>query len=176
MTSLVSALPFWLPYLIPGTVVAGYLGGGGWTFLTAINIYALIPLADAALGTDPSNSPETEIAGRRPAVSEGLAYKLPAWLTAPVHVALVVWALSVVAAGSLTTVELIGFTLSVGLAGGALGITVAHELMHRRIGFERALAYVLMGAASYAHFCIEHVHGHHRHVGTPCDPATPRRG
>ena len=28
----------------------------------------------------------------------------------------------------------------------------------------------------YAHFCIEHVHGHHRHVATPRDPATPRRG
>ncbi len=126
------------------------------------------------MGTDPRNPPETEIAGRR---SEGgLAYKLPAWLAAPVHVALVAWALSVVAAGSLTTLELIGFTLSVGLTGGALGITVAHELMHRSIGFERALAYVLMGTASYAHFCIEHVHGHHRHVATPRDPATPRRG
>ena len=167
---------FWLPYLIPGTVVAGYVGGGGWTFLTAISIYAVIPLADAAIGTDPSNSPHTEVADRRRAVSQGLAYKLPAWLAAPVHVALVVWALWVVATGSLTTVELIGFAVSVGLAGGALGITVAHELMHRRIGSERALAYILMGAASYAHFCIEHVHGHHRHVGTARDPATPRRG
>ena len=171
-----SALPYWLPYLIPGTVVAGYLGGGGWTFVTAISIYALIPPADAVIGTDSRNPPETATAGRRPAVLDGLAYKLPAWLAAPVHVALVAWALSVVAAGSLTTLELIGFTLSVGLTGGAFGITVAHELMHRRIGFERALAYVLMSAASYAHFCIEHVHGHHRHVGTPRDPATPRRG
>ena len=171
-----SALPFWLPYLIPGTVVAGYLGGGGWTFLTAISIYAVIPLADAVIETDPGNSPETENAGRQRAIREGLAYKLPAWLAAPVHVALVAWALWVVTTEPLTPLELIGFTLSVGLTGGALGITVAHELMHRRIGFERALAYVLMGAASYAHFCIEHVHGHHRHVGTPRDPATPRRG
>lgn len=171
-----SALPFWLSYLIPGTVVAGVFGGGGWTFLTAISIYGLIPPADAVVGTDPRNPPETEIVDRRHAASGGLAFRLPLWLAAPVHVALVAWVLSLVVAGSMTTVELIGLTLSVGLTGGALGITVAHELMHRRIGFERALAYVLMGASSYAHFCVEHVHGHHRHVGTPLDPATPRQG
>ena len=170
------ALPYWLAYLIPGTVVVGYVGGGWWTFLTAVSVYVLIPPLDAALGTDPRNPAEAEGAGARRGPGDGLAYKLATWLAAPVHVGLVAWALWVVESEPLTTVELIGFTLSVGLTGGAFAITVAHELMHRRVAFERALATVLMGAASYAHFCVEHVYGHHRHVGTPRDPATPRRG
>ena len=163
------ALPYWLAYLIP-TVVVGYVGGGWWTFLTAVSVYVLIPPLDAALGTDPRNPAEET------GISDAPGYKLAAWLAAPVHVGLVVWALWVVDTEPLTTVELIGFTLSVGITGGAFAITAAHELIHRRVAFERTLAMVLMGAASYAHFCVEHVHGHHRHVGTPSDPATPRRG
>jgi alkane 1-monooxygenase len=48
--------------------------------------------------------------------------------------------------------------------------------MHRRRPLDRALAEVLMTSVSYAHFCVEHVHGHHRHVATRRDPATSRRG
>jgi alkane 1-monooxygenase len=63
-----------------------------------------------------------------------------------------------------------------GIIGGAIGITFAHELVHRRQPFERALGEMLLAAVSYTHFAIEHVHGHHRHVTTPHDPATARLG
>ena len=70
---------------------------------------------------------------------------------------------------------------SLGLAWGlsigtAIGILVAHELMHRSGAVEQRLAEVLMATASYTHFCIEHVHGHHKRVGTPDDPASARLG
>ena len=55
------ALPYWLAYLIPGTVVVGYVGGGWWTFLTAVSVYVLIPPLDAALGTDPRNPAEVHL-------------------------------------------------------------------------------------------------------------------
>jgi alkane 1-monooxygenase len=35
---------------------------------------------------------------------------------------------------------------------------------------------MLLASVCYMHFTIEHVHGHHRHVGTPRDPATARLG
>jgi alkane 1-monooxygenase len=63
-----------------------------------------------------------------------------------------------------------------GFAGGIIGITVAHELSHARSAWDRRLAEALMTLCSYPHFCIEHVHGHHRNVGTPGDPATARAG
>ena len=33
-----------------------------------------------------------------------------------------------------------------------------------------------MTSVTYPHFCVEHVEGHHRNVGTPADPATARLG
>ena len=71
------------------------------------------------------------------------------------------------------------------LAAGAFGIgtfygtlvNVAHELIHRT-GDRPAW---LTGRWLLAHtldtgFAIEHVHGHHRHIGTDRDPASARRG
>jgi alkane 1-monooxygenase len=73
-------------------------------------------------------------------------------------------------------VEIVGLTVSLGVISGSGGIVIAHELMHRASRFPRVLAEILMTQASYAHFCIEHVFGHHRHVATPLDPASSRRG
>ncbi|MSO74744.1 MAG: hypothetical protein EXQ99_06315, partial [Alphaproteobacteria bacterium] len=47
---------------------------------------------------------------------------------------------------------------------------------HRHGWLERRLADVLMIEVGYHHFCIEHVHGHHRRVATPEDPATALYG
>jgi alkane 1-monooxygenase len=66
-------------------------------------------------------------------------------------------------------------TVSVGSTTG-VGMTFAHELIHRRKAFERFLGDILLASVTYAHFAIEHVKGHHRHVGTPRDPATARLG
>ncbi len=60
--------------------------------------------------------------------------------------------------------------------GTAIAILVAHELMHRKSAVEQRLAEVLMASATYTHFCIEHVHGHHKRVATPDDPASARLG
>jgi alkane 1-monooxygenase len=67
--------------------------------------------------------------------------------------------------------------IPVGFFAGTAGINVAHELFHR-LGSARdiALARWLLAFSCDTTFAIEHVHGHHRHVGTPEDPATARRG
>ena len=67
-------------------------------------------------------------------------------------------------------------TFAVGITNGVIGITFAHELMHKSNKFEQFLAEVLMTAVSYPHFCIEHILGHHKNVATPNDPATARFG
>lgn len=73
--------------------------------------------------------------------------------------------------------SLIGGGLALGLMIGAAGTNVAHELVHRTnqrlaMFFGRAL----LGFSFDTSFSIEHVYGHHIHVGTPADPATARRG
>jgi alkane 1-monooxygenase len=72
--------------------------------------------------------------------------------------------------------ERLAAAAAVGSATGAVGMTFAHELIHRRRGYERAFGNILLSSVTYPHFAIEHVKGHHRNVGTPRDPATARLG
>ena len=62
--------------------------------------------------------------------------------------------------------------MSIVITGG-FGITIAHELVHRPIKWQRLGVWASL--VNYAAFRIEHVHGHHRNVVTPEDPASARR-
>lgn len=65
----------------------------------------------------------------------------------------------------------------VGMFCGTAGINVAHELVHRlKSPVDLIIGRWLLAFSSDTAFAIEHVHGHHRTVGTPADPATARRG
>jgi len=74
----------------------------------------------------------------------------------------------------------IHYAIGIALMGflyGATGINVAHELFHRTQSPLDVIAARWLLAFSWdTTFAIEHVHGHHRHVGTLQDPATARRG
>ncbi|MBM4282471.1 MAG: alkane 1-monooxygenase, partial [Deltaproteobacteria bacterium] len=80
-----------------------------------------------------------------------------------------------VGAGAVPVWQFCVAAVACGLSTG-IGINVAHELMHRKGRVERAFAEVLMMSTTYTHFCVEHVHGHHKHIATPLDPASSRPG
>ncbi len=70
-----------------------------------------------------------------------------------------------------------GGLVSLGMFYGLAGVNVAHELVHRtRSKFSMILGRWLLAFTWDTGFAIEHVYGHHRHVGTPRDPATAKRG
>jgi alkane 1-monooxygenase len=77
---------------------------------------------------------------------------------------------------TLTALEIIGRTLSLGVGCGALGINVAHELGHRVNKSEQLMAKILLLSSLYMHFFIEHNRGHHKNVSTDEDPASSRYG
>ncbi len=73
--------------------------------------------------------------------------------------------------------SLAGGIVAVGLFYGVAAVNVAHELMHRTGNRAAWLTSRWLLAFTWdTSFCIEHVHGHHRHVCTEKDPATARRG
>lgn len=164
------ALPFLLTFAVPASVVAGILLGGWWTFLTLVQNYAILPILDHLVGANDANVP----AEREREDGNAFAFRVIAMAVVPVQIAVIVWAGFKVTSGDLSGVEVIGVTASVGLSSGS-AITAAHELLHQR-RFERLLSRFLMGAVSYTHFCLEHLHGHHISVGTRADPATARLG
>lgn len=70
-----------------------------------------------------------------------------------------------------------GAWASLGMYYGAAGVNVAHELVHRADKpFDRLVGRWLLAFTWDTGFAIEHVHGHHKNVGTDLDPATARRG
>lgn len=66
--------------------------------------------------------------------------------------------------------------LTTGFLGAVFAIPLAHELMHSSSKKDRQWAVAVMAMFSYPHFCLEHIYGHHRTVGTYEDPATARLG
>lgn len=161
---------FLLPMLLAPMVPAGYLLGGAWTFLLPVVVWGVLPFADWAAGVDTRNPSPESVRG----LDDDVFYRWAVWVHVPLTVGLIVWASWVQAAA--TPVEWAGLAVSTGLVSGAVGITVAHELGHRRSRVERWLARVLLAFVAYGHFLIEHNKGHHARVATPADPATARHG
>lgn len=163
------ALPYLAGFLLPPHV-ARCISEGGWrTFLPVVTVFILVPIVDALAGMAKKARPS-------PDVDANVWFRVVTWAWVPMQVGLLVWVLRMATSGRLSVLEIAGATVSMGVTSGAIGITFAHELVHRRGRFERALGEILLASVSYTHFAIEHVHGHHRHVGTPADPATARLG
>lgn len=164
-----NALPHLVAYIGPALLALGGALGGVWTFLPVAFIFGLLPVLDDRVGTHGVNPPSARPGSR-------WKWDLTLWLFVPVQTAAILLVLHRISRGDASLIEAIGLTVSLGVISGSGGIVIAHELMHRASRFPRALAEILMTEASYAHFCIEHVLGHHRHVATPVDPASSRRG
>ncbi len=168
-----SPVPYWIAFLVPGSAAVAVALGGWWSWSTVVLVFVITPVLDTLLGENHRNPP-AEPEGSPP--RRDPTFDLALWLWVPVQLAIVGAAAWRVGGAPLEPLEIVGLVLSVGISTGAGAINVAHELMHRRGRAERALAEILMTTAGYAHFCIEHVRGHHKNVATPDDPASARFG
>jgi alkane 1-monooxygenase len=181
MKTLLHMLPRTLPFSV-ALIVPALATWMAWApssvsvVVVPLFVFVAIPVIDLLMGrTDVLASPEPE------AAAAWRDWRFDAWLWAwvPLQLALVVLATTTfggrASSGTLPASWFLAAVVSCGLATG-VGINVAHELMHRKGRFERALAEILMNTTTYTHFCVEHVHGHHKHVATPVDPASSRVG
>lgn len=72
--------------------------------------------------------------------------------------------------------ELILKSIALGISCGVIAINCGHELGHRKEWYHQAFAKLLLMTSFYMHFFTEHNKGHHRHVATPHDPASAKKG
>jgi alkane 1-monooxygenase len=164
---------FFIIYLLPLSVVVGYLLGGWFTFLTPLMVFGLIPLLDVLLGVNTRNPLEQD----EKRLTARMEYRYVTWFCVPLQLGLVLWGAWVVTHRSLSPLELAGFVFSMGISSGAMGINVSHELVHRIDNrLEPFLGRLMLASVCYIHWAIEHVRGHHRNVATPLDPATASLG
>lgn len=170
--SWIKKIGFLTAFIIPGLTIAGFYLAGLWNYLTIFFVFIIIPLADFLIGEDPENLSDDESL----LIAEQFYYRFITFVWAFFQLGFLVWGAWVVATVPLTVAEWIGFVVSFALVTGGIGITVAHELGHKKSKLERFYAKLLLMTVFYMHFYIEHNRGHHVYVATPRDPATSRKG
>lgn len=145
----------------------------GWAIaLPLLYVWAFIPFIELLV------SPKTENldAAEEQVAKEDRIYDIWLYLMVPLQYGALAMFLFSVQDSSLSSIELIGRILVMGLLCGTFGINVGHELGHRKHLYERNMAKALLLTSLYMHFYIEHNKGHHKNVSTKEDPSSARRG
>jgi len=164
-------LGFLFIYLfIPMPIIGLYLGGM-YNFMSFIVIFMGVPLIDFFFTDNRNPTPDEENILKRDKY-----FKLITLLYVPTQIALLIFGMMTIHLATLSWVEWLGFTMSMGLVSGGVGINLAHELMHKNDKLQHIASKILLMTVCYGHFFIEHVRGHHVRVATPDDPATARFG
>jgi len=164
--------PYFGALSLPLCIAIALLEGGWWWGAVLAIPFVVVPTIDHLRGPD-TRSPARE---NIKALEAQFSYRLVLYLYAAAHVALIIWGIIVWATQPLSPWERSLLTLCMGIMTGGLGITIAHELVHRSAAAERFIGYLLLCGVWYMHFGLEHVAGHHKNVGLREDPATARRG
>lgn len=161
-------LPYSLSFVIPVFAMIGILEGGIYTFLNVALVFMIVPAAELLLRDSGSNIPEP--------LEESFRQRKGFTLFLLLHIILQYSVIAVFFSALMTydysTAELAGIVLTSAISLGGIGITVAHELIHRKERILQFAGELLLLPVLYIHFTIEHVRGHHKHVATQQDPAT----
>ena len=154
-----------------GPVLMLWLGNPWMLCLPLVFLYVAVPLADALLGEERSNPPESAVAQ----LEADTYYRYITYALVPVLWAAFVFAAWFVASHDLPWYGWLAMVLNTGAVGG-FGINLGHEMGHKHHRLERWLALVTLAPSGYGHFTIEHNRGHHAQVATPQDCASSRMG
>lgn len=164
-----NAIPFWSSLALVPLAWVGAIHGGWTVFLLPLASWWLFSILDAFTGLNLENAdPQTPD-------RDLIWYRLVTILWAPVQFVTLFSILAYVSwTDHLALWERIALFFGIGILSGTVGIVYAHELMHQKSRLERWLADTLLAMVLYGHFRTEHLHVHHRYVGTPRDAVTAR--
>ena len=167
-----SSLPYYICYIIPASLFLGlYLGSWGIALPSLLG-YVLLPCLDLVFKFEKGQlSPEQEAV-----IKDKWSFRLVTLLWAPVQVAVTLVGVWYAATQNLSWWEFVLLVHATSVSNGGIGITISHELCHRKTKLEQWASQIILSTVNYMHFHIEHVVGHHQRVATPEDPATARLG
>ncbi|MCY4100699.1 MAG: fatty acid desaturase [Rhodobacteraceae bacterium] len=168
--SIINALPHYLPLgIFPLLFLAATYGG--WWLLPAFIFMSVTDLFDKWLGVDGKNlDPHTTTEKRL------FWHNLPVWTWGclwPIILIYSMWQILVVQ--QLSIWESVALVIILAIEAQAVFV-IGHELIHRRVPWERRLAEFLLASASYPTYATEHVYIHHAKVGTPYDLGSVQKG
>lgn len=162
-------LMFFTYLIFFGITISGLSLSFPYNILPIVFVFVLIPLIDQIVGVNTSVPDDFQFKKWK---------KVNVWapsiyLYFATHFIVLFYAFSKLS--SYSTIDLIICGISLGLYNGGIGITVAHELCHKKEKRHRLMADILLASVCYQHFAVEHVRGHHINVATENDPASARK-
>lgn len=158
-------------YIMPLIWAAGLLNGGYGLFAIPALIAIIFPIMEIC-SKDEIINPDDEDYKR---LQSDQRYMWALWLWPIVEIIIICGGGYVINSYNWTYWQIAGLALSTGLVNGAIGMSVAHELMHRTSNMERTLGQIILTMIMYPHFYIEHLLGHHKNVATSKDAGTSMR-
>ena len=167
---MIKSFKYLTPFVLYILTLSAFNGNGLICWLPLLYTFFLIPFVELFIKSDPCNLDEVE---------EALAKKNKSYdvilYAAVIMQYYSLWVFfNCLKQDSLSTIDIAGRVMSMGLLCGTFGINVAHELGHRVNKMEQTFAKLLLLTSLYMHFFIEHNKGHHKHVATPHDPSTAK--
>lgn len=142
------------------------------TLFTPLVVFGCVPVIDWMIGRDSTNPERSDLA----ALSSDRFYSALTVLCLPLYLTTLFFGLWFLVTQSLSTLESIGWVVSIGLVGGIVAINPAHELIHKTNRAEQTIGGLLLATVCYGTFKIEHLAGHHVDVATPHDQSTAAKG
>lgn len=169
-----AVFPFFLLLIFPLASSLALTQAGPWVLLAIVLAFVIMPLVDLALDTASRPSAnKIELNNKGETLANILIHGYVVVQSVILAFAVVLFPEFLERNGFFESLCLV---ISIGIMTGGIGITVAHELVHRRESGSFWSGVFLLSSVLYGHFAVEHVLGHHSHVGTRKDPATARRG
>ena len=155
------------PLILIASSSLGLLINPSWSVSPFIWVFILVPIIDLVL---------PYLSKQDVDLKENVLHNFSILIILPCILFLIVFGLIVVSDSTISILVAAALGAAVGMSGGSIGITTAHELIHRQNKYMRGIGVLLLVLCCYGHFRIEHVYGHHIHVATKEDPATARKG
>ena len=155
------------PLMLIASSSLGLLINPSWSVSPFIWVFILVPIIDLVL---------PYLSKQDVDLKENMLHNFSILIILPCILFLIVFGLIVVSDSSISLLVAAALGAAVGMSGGSIGITTAHELIHRQNKYMRGIGVLLLVLCCYGHFRIEHVYGHHKNVASKEDPATARKG
>ena len=155
------------PLILISASSLGLILSPSWFVSPFIWVFVLVPIIDLLLPYLNKNDDD---------LNENILHNFSIIIVLPCILFLIIYGVIIVSDTTMNFITVAALGAAVGMSGGSIGITTAHELIHRQSKFMRSLGVILLILCLYGHFRIEHVYGHHRNVATKEDPATARKG
>ncbi len=165
-----SKFKYCIVLILPVSACIAFLTTGVSTLLPVLFFFGIVPAVELILKPDHHNNDHSE----RAILANEAFFNWLLYSLVLVLISVAVLFVFTISAPSLTTPNLIGRILSMGMMCG-VAINVGHELGHRSNRLEQLLGEIALLISLENQFLPYHNYCHHKNVATPQDPATARR-